>query len=73
MTYAECYEFISIYCNDMLPLFADGWSRFPAEPNKSIIIKRLEQKQAFYSTNKDFHAVASGCGNVIDTLRKAGI
>lgn len=40
-TYGECYEFFAEHVNDVLPLFADGWSRFPAGRTATEINNRL--------------------------------
>lgn len=49
MTYYEVYELISDFCpREVLEMFADGWERFPSEPNASKIIGSLEAEMKFW-------------------------
>ena len=49
MTYYEAYELISDFCpREVLEMFADGWERFPSEPNASKIIGSLETEMKFW-------------------------
>ena len=49
MTYYEVYELISDFCpREVLEMFADGWERFPPEPNASKIIGSLEAEMKFW-------------------------
>jgi len=48
MTYNQVYELMSDFTGDIIPLFADGWERFPSEPNTSRIIARLENERDFW-------------------------
>lgn len=41
-TYDECYEVIALHHNDVLPLFADAWNRFPDPKTASIIVEKLK-------------------------------
>lgn len=52
MTYQDVYEVISSCANDILPLFADGWERFPSEANASKIVARLENEKAFWQDRR---------------------
>lgn len=48
MSYNDIYELIAMYANDVLPFYADKWSRFPCGNNAIKIIKRLENTVVFY-------------------------
>lgn len=53
MTYYDAYEIISDFCpRETLEMFADGWERFPSEPNASKIIKQLEVERDFWQGRK---------------------
>ena len=52
MTYTEIYELMSDFASDTLPIFADGWERFPSEPNASRIIARLENERDFWQERR---------------------
>ena len=52
MTYTDIYELMSDFTSDILPLFADGWERFPSEPNASKIIARLENERDFWQERR---------------------
>ena len=48
MTYDEVYKVIATYANEMLPLFADGWSRFPEGGNAATIVNYLNDRASFF-------------------------
>lgn len=49
MTYNDVYDLISDFCpREVLEMFADGWERFPSEPNASKIIGSLEAEMKFW-------------------------
>jgi len=48
MTYDEVRRVITQYAVEMLPYFADGWSRFPQGGNAAMIVNYLNDKAAFY-------------------------
>lgn len=53
MTYYEVYEIISDFCNrETLEMFADGWERFPSEPNASRIVASLESERDFWQDRR---------------------
>jgi len=52
MTYTDIYELMSDFTSDILPLFADGWERFPSEPNASRIIASLETERDFWQERR---------------------
>ena len=53
MTYHQIYELISDFCpRETLELFADGWERFPSEPNASRIIAKLENERDFWQERR---------------------
>jgi hypothetical protein len=64
MDYDECYKIISVYTPKVLPLFADGWSRFPDYPNAGKIINELDNALSFYTRhNPESH------GEIIHNLK----
>ena len=53
MAYCEIHELISDFCpRETLELFADGWERFPSEPNASRIIASLETERDFWQERR---------------------
>lgn len=53
MTYYDVYEIISDFCpRETLELYADGWERFPSEPNASKIIAQLEVERDFWQDRR---------------------
>lgn len=40
-TYSYVYETIALYANGVLPLFADGWERFPQGQCAAEVVKGL--------------------------------
>jgi hypothetical protein len=53
MTYYEIYEIISDFCpRETLEMFADGWERFPSEPNASKIVKQLKNERDFWQERR---------------------
>lgn len=42
MTYDDVYKLIGRYCNEVLPLYADRWSRFPVSRNAVTVADRLD-------------------------------
>lgn len=53
MTYYDIYELISVFCpREILEMFADGWERFPSEPNASKIIASLEIERDFWQERR---------------------
>jgi sugar/nucleoside kinase (ribokinase family) len=54
MTYAEVRDVIAKYAHEMLPRFADGWSRFPRGGNAATIVNYLDDKaQMHYRLGND--------------------
>jgi hypothetical protein len=51
MSYDEVYKLIATYCNKMLPLFADGWSRFPEGQKAYQIENALRDQSAWWIIN----------------------
>lgn len=51
-SYNDTFETISRYANDSLPLFADGWNRFPGWQVSERLIAALEQKKTFWNGRK---------------------
>ncbi|OEU68416.1 MAG: hypothetical protein BBJ57_02305 [Desulfobacterales bacterium PC51MH44] len=47
-SYSESYDLISRYANEMLPYFADGWSRFPQGGNAAMIVNFLNTQADFW-------------------------
>ena len=48
MNYDEIYTIIASYAPDMLPLYADKWSRLPNGDDATRIVSTLQKKSAFY-------------------------
>ena len=68
--YSECYEIIAMYTGDVLPLFADGWSRFPVECNARKIIGRLEQTISFYTKSTlDKRELLDRLGRTVEAIK----
>ena len=44
-TYSDVYETIALYANEVLPLFADGWERFPQGRCAAEVLSRLRAQQ----------------------------
>jgi len=65
MTYEEVREVIALYANDVLPLFADRWGRFPTRNDAEIILERLGEVQEYYEDMGDF----SGIDDKINSAR----
>ena len=53
MSYDDVYKIIAKYANDMLPHFADGWSRFPEGGNAAMIANFLNERADFYRTRNE--------------------
>ena len=45
LTYDDCYNVIALYAPKMLPVFADGWSRFPQGQAASMIVNQLDLQE----------------------------
>ena len=68
--YSECYEIIAMYTGDVLPLFADGWSRFPVGNNANKIIERLEQTISFYTKSTlDKRELLDRLGRTVEAIK----
>lgn len=55
MTYAQVFDLIAEYCNSdgkTLPLFADGWSRWPAGANAHHVLTSLANQARFWESRK---------------------
>ena len=48
MSYDDVYKTIARYANEMLPYYADGWSRFPQGGNAAMIVNYLNDQSNFY-------------------------
>ena len=54
LSYDDVYQILSMYANEMLPFFADGWSRFPQGGNAAMIVNYLnDQAKLWYKINPD--------------------
>jgi hypothetical protein len=48
MTYSEVRDIIAKYSHEMLPKFADSWSRFPRGENAYTIVNYLDGQEKMY-------------------------
>lgn len=48
MTYANVYDVIAKYAAEVLPNFADSWSRFPSGENAAMIVNYLNDHAETY-------------------------
>ena len=67
MDYQEAHHLIACHLPDMLPLFADGWSRWPAEAPAHQIITRAKSKAACWRVLDIDEALSA----TLDTLAEA--
>ncbi len=48
MTYDDVYRIVAEHCNKSLPLFADGWSRFPEGASAIRVADSLDLEADFW-------------------------
>ena len=48
MTYDDVYQVIAKYAGEMLPVFADSWSRFPQGGAAAMVVNYLNDKATMY-------------------------
>jgi len=66
MSYSEVYDIIAIYANDLLPMYADFWSRFPVSTIALKIANGLKNKAITYE--KINPEIAAKINNVVNEI-----
>jgi hypothetical protein len=61
--YGEAYTFIARYANDLLPLFADRWERWPIGYNAITLVDALCSKKDMYY-DMDMKDEAEKCSEI---------
>ena len=59
LSYSEVYALLAQYATDMLPEFADGWSRFPVGAAARLVENRLESESQFWSKREGNEALGA--------------
>ena len=66
--YNDCFETLAMYANETLPLFADGWSRFPEGRAAKEITTTLETRVKFWEEHDS--EVAGRIKNTITAINE---
>mgnify|MGYP001578046271 CR=1 FL=1 len=69
MDYTTAHRMIAHYQNQLLPQFADGWSRWPRNPTAERIATVIDAQREFYQ-GLAFVAQANDCLNLASALRQ---
>jgi len=66
MSYDDVYQIIGLYCGDVLPVFADRWSRFPVCTSATTVANRLNNAAASWArVNADIAASLAAAASTV--------
>ena len=53
LSYRDVYDVIQLYAGSVLPMYADGWERFPCGQYARLVVEKLRDEARFWSGRKD--------------------